>query len=156
MTGELYIGGVGVAEGYIGRPELTSDRFLPNSFHPGRMYRTGDLVRFMTLKPWGEVSGIRRLTASNIVLEFLGRRDSQVKVRGYRVELVEIELAFLKQPGIQAASVLALTSEAPAARADDSGQPGGPRQPLGGCFASTSHLCCALKALLGNLRQRER
>ena len=110
MTGELYIGGVGVAEGYIGRPDLTSERFLPNSLHSGRMYRTGDMVRFMQLKPWGDTSQIMGCAASDIVLEFLGRRDSQVKVRGYRVELAEIELAFLKQPGVEAASVLALPS----------------------------------------------
>ena len=109
-TGELYIGGVGVAQGYIGRPDLTAERFLPNSFHSGRMYRTGDMVRFMPLKPWGDPSGLQQFNASDVVLEFLGRVDSQVKVRGYRVELAEVELAFLKQPGIETASVLALPS----------------------------------------------
>ncbi|CAE7241787.1 bacA, partial [Symbiodinium microadriaticum] len=109
-TGELYIGGVGVAQGYIGRPDLTAERFLTNSFHSGRMYRTGDMVRFMPLKPWGDPSRLQQFTASDVVLEFLGRIDSQVKVRGYRVELAEVELAFLKQPGIEATSVLALPS----------------------------------------------
>eukprot|EP00439_Symbiodinium_sp_Y106_P047753 s451_g6.t1 len=109
-TGELYIGGVGVTQGYIGRPDLTAERFLPNSFHSGRMYRTGDMVRFMPLKPWGDPSGLQQFNASDVVLEFLGRVDSQVKVRGYRVELAEVELAFLKQPGIETASVLALPS----------------------------------------------
>ncbi|CAE7907904.1 bacA, partial [Symbiodinium necroappetens] len=109
-TGELYIGGVGVAQGYVGRPDLTAERFLTNSFHSGRMYRTGDMVRFMPLKPWGDPSRLQQFTASDVVLEFLGRIDSQVKVRGYRVELAEVELAFLKQPGIEATTVLALPS----------------------------------------------
>ena len=68
------------------------------------------MVRFMPLKPWGDPSGLQQFNASDVVLEFLGRVDSQVKVRGYRVELAEVELAFLKQPGIETASVLALPS----------------------------------------------
>ncbi len=81
VAGELYIGGVGVARGYINRPDLTNERFVPDQFYKGNMiespmmYRTGDLGRFL---PDGNI-------------EFLGRMDYQVKIRGYRVELGEIE-----------------------------------------------------------------
>ncbi|CAJ1407498.1 unnamed protein product [Effrenium voratum] len=106
MTGELYIGGVGVARGYVGRADL-SERFLENPFHPGRVYRTGDMVRFMPLRPWGVYHN-----SCEVVLEFLGRKDSQVKVRGFRVELAEVELSFAAQ-GLDCA-VLALPSACPA------------------------------------------
>jgi amino acid adenylation domain-containing protein len=78
--GELFIGGVGVGRGYLRRPELTAERFVPDPFggKPGtRLYRTGDLVRYL---PNGNI-------------EFLGRRDFQVKIRGYRIEPGEVELA---------------------------------------------------------------
>ena len=87
--GELYIGGAGVAGGYLGRPELTAERFLPNPFGAGRIYRTGDRVRW---RPDGE-------------LDFLGRVDDQVKINGIRVEPGEIEAALLALPGIAAAAV---------------------------------------------------
>ncbi|WP_394750403.1 non-ribosomal peptide synthetase family protein, partial [Spongiimicrobium salis] len=77
--GELYISGAGVTKGYLNRPSLTGERFLPDPFREGcRLYRTGDLVRWL---PDGD-------------LEFIGRRDGQVKIRGYRVELGEIENMF--------------------------------------------------------------
>ncbi|NOJ52618.1 non-ribosomal peptide synthetase [Myxococcus xanthus] len=92
-VGELLIGGVGLARGYLRRPDLTAAAFVPDPFseEPGaRLYRTGDLVRRM---PDG-------------TLQFLGRRDHQVKVRGYRVELGEIEAALLGHPGLREAVVV--------------------------------------------------
>lgn len=88
--GELYIGGHGLAEGYLGDCEKTASRFI---FHPEdgqRLYRTGDLGRYM---PGGE-------------LEFLGREDHQVKIRGHRIELGEIEAVLLKHPAVAAAAVV--------------------------------------------------
>ena len=90
VKGELYIGGSGVARGYIDRPALTSERFLSSPFRPGeRIYRTGDLARIL----------------SDGSLETLGRIDDQVKIRGYRVELQEIEEALAKHPGVLGAAV---------------------------------------------------
>jgi len=92
VPGELYIGGDGVANGYLHRPELTAERFVPNPFvsTPGaRMYRTGDRARFRT----------------DGALEHLGRLDHQVKLRGYRIELGEIEAALSAQPEIARAVV---------------------------------------------------
>ena len=90
VPGELCISGVGVARGYLGRPELTRDKFVPDPFAPGdRMYRTGDLARW--------------LADGN--LEYLGRTDDQVKIRGNRVELGEIEHRLASLPGMRAAVV---------------------------------------------------
>jgi amino acid adenylation domain-containing protein len=92
VPGELYIGGVGVTRGYLGRPELTAERFLPDPFGPqvgGRLYRTGDLVRAL---PDGN-------------LEFVGRIDQQVKIRGYRIELGEIEAVLAQHPQVQSCVV---------------------------------------------------
>jgi len=92
-AGELLIGGRGVARGYLGRPELTAERFVPHpsSTAPGaRLYCTGDLVRWH---------------ANN--LEFLGRLDHQVKVRGFRIELGEIEAALVRHPAVAQAVVVA-------------------------------------------------
>ncbi|WP_255653948.1 non-ribosomal peptide synthase/polyketide synthase [Corallococcus sp. EGB] len=91
VPGELYVGGAGVGRGYLGLPSLTAERFLPDPFAPepgARMYRTGDRVRWLE-------SG---------ALEFLGRSDTQVKVRGFRVELEEVEAVLGAQSGVQAAA----------------------------------------------------
>lgn len=87
VPGELYIGGVGVSPGYLNRPELTAERFIPHLFRnePGaRLYRSGDLVRYL---PDGNI-------------EFLGRLDHQVKIRGFRIELGEVETVIAQHPAV--------------------------------------------------------
>ena len=96
VPGEIYIGGPGVGRGYLGRPEITAERFLPDPFASepgGRMYRTGDLGRWL---PGGDI-------------EFLGRVDFQVKIRGFRVELGEIDNLLLRHPAVEDALTLART-----------------------------------------------
>jgi amino acid adenylation domain-containing protein len=93
VRGELCLGGAGLARGYLRRPDLTAERFIPHPFSsvPGeRVYRTGDMVRY----------------GANGVLEFLGRRDGQVKIRGFRVELGEIECVIATCSGVREAAVV--------------------------------------------------
>ncbi|MCW2756141.1 MAG: peptide synthetase, partial [Marmoricola sp.] len=96
-VGEICIGGPGVARGYVGRPDLTADRFVRHQLAPGggRLYRTGDLGRQL----------------DNGEIEYCGRADTQVKIRGYRVELTEIESVLAQTPGIAQAVVDTYESE---------------------------------------------
>ena len=93
ITGELYLGGAGVGRGYLNRPRLTAERFVPDPFSQipaSRLYRTGDLVRWRT----------------DANLEFVGRTDHQVKLRGFRIELEEIERVLCVHPGVREAAVV--------------------------------------------------
>lgn len=98
VAGQLYVGGEGVARGYLGRPDLTDERFLPDPFaaQPGRrMYATGDLVCRL---PDGS-------------LDFLGRADFQVKIRGFRVEMNEVDATLLQHPGVREAVTIAAATD---------------------------------------------
>ncbi|MGN4022228.1 amino acid adenylation domain-containing protein, partial [Burkholderia gladioli] len=102
-TGELFIGGAGLARGYHGRPDLSAERFVPNPFSavPGaRLYRSGDLVRL----------------GRDGRIDYIGRNDHQVKVRGFRIELGDIEAALAALPGIDAAVVSAAVDASGATR----------------------------------------
>ncbi|MEB3260244.1 MAG: amino acid adenylation domain-containing protein [Cyanobacteriota bacterium] len=90
VAGELYIGGAGVGRGYHQRPDLTAERFIPNPFGAGRLYRTGDLARF-------------RADGS---IDYLGRIDQQIKLRGFRIEFGEIEAALERLPAVDRAVVV--------------------------------------------------
>jgi amino acid adenylation domain-containing protein len=117
VPGELYIGGAGLASGYLGREELTESKFIPDRFSdllpelsvepgaPARLYKTGDLVRYL----------------ADGQLDFVGRVDDQVKVRGFRIELGEVEAALNSHPAIQEAVVIVKT----AGQEDDGRSEGG-------------------------------
>ncbi|WP_420965461.1 non-ribosomal peptide synthetase [Bradyrhizobium sp. B120] len=99
VIGEMHIGGIGLARGYLNRPELTAERFHPDPFadNPGNvMYSTGDLARYR----------------ANGEIDILGRRDIQLKVRGYRIELREIEEALISHPAIRECVVVAVPGPA--------------------------------------------
>jgi amino acid adenylation domain-containing protein len=94
VSGELYLGGDGLAKGYWNRPEITAERFVTSPFDPAggaRLYKTGDLARYQ----------------ANGVIECLGRTDHQVKIRGFRIELGEIETVLRRNPGVADCAVLA-------------------------------------------------
>ncbi|HEX6289379.1 MAG TPA: amino acid adenylation domain-containing protein [Herpetosiphonaceae bacterium] len=100
VVGELYLGGENLARGYLYRPALTAERFVPNPFgdtRGTRLYKTGDLARYL---PDGTI-------------QFLGRNDQQVKIRGYRIELGEIETVLAQHPQVQAVVVMAQTRTLP-------------------------------------------
>jgi amino acid adenylation domain-containing protein len=89
-AGELHIGGVQVARGYLARPEITAEKFVPNPFSEGRLYKTGDLARYR----------------SDGTIEYIGRIDQQVKIRGFRIELGEIEAVLAQHPAVRDAVVV--------------------------------------------------
>ncbi|MEO7330611.1 MAG: amino acid adenylation domain-containing protein, partial [Minicystis sp.] len=100
VLGEIYLGGQGIARGYLHQPELTRERFTPSPFVPGeRLYRTGDLGRFR----------------ANGEMEYQGRTDHQVKIRGYRIELGEVESVLQKMPAVREA-VVVVREDAPGDR----------------------------------------
>jgi len=110
VHGEMYVGGAGVTRGYLNRPELTTERFIPSPFDPPLtspnsptklLYKTGDLARYL---PDGKI-------------EYLGRIDNQVKIRGFRIELGEIEAVLLSHPQVREAVVLVNESDRPENRA---------------------------------------
>ncbi|WP_035982540.1 non-ribosomal peptide synthetase, partial [Bradyrhizobium sp. STM 3843] len=124
VAGELYVGGIGVARGYLGRPSLTAERFVPSPFATGeRLYRTGDLARWR----------------ADGALDYLGRIDHQVKLRGFRIELGEIEAALLSHPSVEQAAVVVR---------DDSGE-----RRLVGYVTTRDDLPCEPEALRRHLQQ---
>ncbi|MFT5716093.1 MAG: amino acid adenylation domain-containing protein [Oleiphilaceae bacterium] len=98
--GELYVGGDGVAQGYLNQPVLTDEQFIPNPYGGGKLYKTGDLVRWL----------------SNGTLSFIGRRDNQVKIRGFRIELGEIESVLRLHADVREAIVVIKEIEAEQSR----------------------------------------
>jgi amino acid adenylation domain-containing protein len=100
VPGEIHVGGGGLARGYLHRPDLTAERFVPDPFGEpgGRLYRSGDLARYRI-----DLAGER----DGVDIEYLGRIDHQVKIRGFRIELGEIEARLAEHPGVREAVVAA-------------------------------------------------
>ncbi|WP_044035294.1 AMP-binding protein, partial [Microcystis aeruginosa] len=90
VAGELHIGGMGLARGYLNQPELTAEKFIPHPFAQGKLYKTGDLARYL---PDGNI-------------EYLGRIDNQVKLRGLRIELGEIQTVLETHPNVEQTVVI--------------------------------------------------
>jgi amino acid adenylation domain-containing protein len=129
-SGELFIGGIGLARGYLGRPALTAERFIPHPFScevGARLYRTGDLARYH----------------ADGTLEFLGRVDRQVKVRGFRIELDGIETVLASHPAVHEAVVLAWD----VARGSNGG-----RSEMDKCLAAYLVPCEGITPSIGELR----
>ena len=100
MPGELYLGGAGVAQGYLNQPQLMAEKFVADPFSEGgRLYRTGDIVKY--------------LRDGNI--EFIGRKDNQVKIRGFRIEPGEVEAILNRHPEVENA-VVVVREDAPGER----------------------------------------
>ncbi|MEH2206140.1 MAG: amino acid adenylation domain-containing protein [Nostoc sp.] len=102
VTGEVYIGGVGIGRGYLNRPELTAEKFIPNPFsdEAAHLYKTGDLARYL----------------ANGEIEYIGRIDYQVKIRGFRIELGEIEAAITQHPTVRETVVVVCDDSADSKR----------------------------------------
>ncbi|MEO0407651.1 MAG: amino acid adenylation domain-containing protein, partial [Cyanobacteria bacterium P01_A01_bin.135] len=123
VAGELYLGGAGVARGYLGRPGLTAERFLPNAFNAGAHGNTSNSISRLDgrkgIQPYAptNVNGVLYKTGDRVryradgALEFLGRLDHQVKIRGFRIETGEIEAALAQCPGVKEAVVVAESRE---------------------------------------------
>ncbi|MGU3521883.1 enterobactin non-ribosomal peptide synthetase EntF [Enterobacteriaceae bacterium C23F] len=132
VAGDLYLTGIQLAQGYMGRPDLTASRFIADPFAPGeRMYRTGDVARWL----------------DNGAVEYLGRSDDQLKIRGQRIELGEIERMMLTLPDVaQAVAHACVLNQAAAV--------GGDARQLVGYVVSESGLPLDCPALLENLRDK--
>ena len=133
VPGELCVGGLGVGRGYINRPELTAERFVANPFGEGRLYRTGDIVRW---RADGEI-------------EFLGREDGQVKVRGFRVELGEVETALRGLPGVRDAVAMAAARAVTGRQGQDDGEAPGFTELVGYVVADPGFDTLAARRALG-------
>ncbi|ROP59311.1 enterobactin synthetase component F [Enterobacter sp. BIGb0383] len=132
VAGDLYLTGIQLAQGYLGRPDLTASRFIADPFAPGeRMYRTGDVARWL----------------ENGAVEYLGRSDDQLKIRGQRIELGEIDRAMQALPGVVQAVTHACVFNQAAATGGDARQ-------LVGYIVADSGLPIAMEPLLEQLRQQ--
>ena len=132
VAGDLYLTGIQLAQGYLGRPDLTASRFIADPYNPGaRMYRTGDVARWL----------------DNGAVEYLGRSDDQLKIRGQRIELGEIDRVMQTLPGVEQAVTHACVINQAAATGGDARQ-------LVGYVVSVSGLPLETEALLARLREQ--